>query len=97
MGCIPFTRQSSGGKYFQRLKRVIGITRVIVIVLYALESKVAQLWFMGSRDFSYNVCGVVCYSVLLVLPGIAKEKWWQVRTNITATRVFVIPSSTSVA
>lgn len=49
------------------------------------------------RDFSHNVCGVVCYSVLLALHGAAKEKWWQVRTNITGTGVFAIPSSTSVA
>lgn len=64
---------------------------------YALGSKVTQPWFTGSRETSYNVCGVVCYSVLLALHGIAKEKWWQVRTNIIGTRVFVIPSSTSVA
>lgn len=49
------------------------------------------------RDFSYNVHGVVHYSVLLALHGTAKEKWWQVRANITGATVFLIPPSTSVA
>lgn len=64
-----------------------------IVIIWGI--KITAL-LMGSREISVIMC-VVCYSVLLALHGTAKEKWWQVRTNITGTGVFVIPSSTSVA
>lgn len=36
MSCIPFIRQSLGGKYHQCLKRVTGMKKVSIIVFYAL-------------------------------------------------------------